>query len=343
MSSDANADAAALVALYDNLYKGEYCIVASLVLFFYDAITTLIREVTCFRTGKWSGSLLLFLANKGISGTLYVVTVVKFGSFFSDESCIVFQKVSFAIQLLQMIPWAAFSALRAYVLSHSKPLGFLVLGLSLAPVGANLVHYGGSYGFAGINLPPFGCLYTDNTSEALNRTFTISSRAPLIVADVLLIYITWTKLSNRDVLRGISRNTRLSLSDIILRDGTVYFIVLFFLNVLHLAFSLLSLEKDGNQASYVTTFTAPITTILVSRFLLQLQEANQAAIGLLDPDDSMRHSTPTSLASLSFVRSLGGAIDPDLPGDDDVASLSDQLSRGVGEDGDALPSSCSTA
>ncbi|RPD59015.1 hypothetical protein L227DRAFT_612400 [Lentinus tigrinus ALCF2SS1-6] len=304
MSSDANADAAALVALYDNLYKGEYCIVASLVLFFYDAITTLIREVTCFRTGKWSGSLLLFLANKGISGTLYVVTVVKFGSFFSDE-----------------------------------------------------VHYGGSYGFAGINLPPFGCLYTDNTSEALNRTFVPlivnvselhltpfkASRAPLIVADVLLIYITWTKLSNRDVLRGISRNTRLSLSDIILRDGTVYFIVLFFLNVLHLAFSLLSLEKDGNQASYVTTFTAPITTILVSRFLLQLQEANQAAIGLLDPDDSMRHSTPTSLASLSFVRSLGGAIDPDLPGDDDVASLSDQLSRGVGEDGDALPSSCSTA
>lgn len=33
----------------------------------------------------------------------------------------------------------AFSALRAFVLSRSKPLGVLVLALSLAPVGANLV------------------------------------------------------------------------------------------------------------------------------------------------------------------------------------------------------------
>ncbi len=34
---------------------------------------------------------------------------------------------------------SAFSALRAYVLSRSKPLGIVVAALSLAPVGANLV------------------------------------------------------------------------------------------------------------------------------------------------------------------------------------------------------------
>ncbi len=45
------------------------------------------------------------------------------------------------------------------------------------------------------------------------------SRVPLIVADMLLIYITWTKLSSKDALRGLGQSKRLSLSDILFRSG----------------------------------------------------------------------------------------------------------------------------
>ncbi|TFK90254.1 hypothetical protein K466DRAFT_485070, partial [Polyporus arcularius HHB13444] len=46
------------------------------------------------------------------------------------------------------------------------------------------------------------------------------SRAPLILADILLVYITWTKLDSRSALRLDGRRTdRLSPSNILFRDG----------------------------------------------------------------------------------------------------------------------------
>lgn len=44
----------------------------------HDAIVTLDREVTCFGTAKRTGASLLFLANKLISVTLYVIACVGF-------------------------------------------------------------------------------------------------------------------------------------------------------------------------------------------------------------------------------------------------------------------------
>ncbi len=53
-----------------------------------------------------------------------------------------------------------------------------------------------------------------------NCTVVVASRVPPIVADILLIYITWTKLKNWGALRNIRQSKRLSLSDILFRGGT---------------------------------------------------------------------------------------------------------------------------
>ena len=45
------------------------------------------------------------------------------------------------------------------------------------------------------------------------------SRVPLILADILLIGITWMKLSSQGVLRDIQGSKRLSLQDILFRNG----------------------------------------------------------------------------------------------------------------------------
>ena len=48
----------------------------------------------------------------------------------------------------------------------------------------------------------------------------IIARAPLIFADVVLIYITWSKLRSRDALSvKLHRSERLSLQDILFRGG----------------------------------------------------------------------------------------------------------------------------
>ncbi|RPD59021.1 hypothetical protein L226DRAFT_572371 [Lentinus tigrinus ALCF2SS1-7] len=349
MSSDEDARAAAaiVVELYNIVYTGNYCDLATSVLFIYDSVVTLEREVACFLTAERNGTSLLFLSNKVISMTFYVMQLIGFMTFPSDARsvtrCGSFSRALHAMLALQMIPWAVFSALRAYVVSRSKVLGFLVLVFSIAPTAANLVPYG--YGLSGVILAKYGlgCLSTDDTTAELTLSdtsaVTIVSRAPLIAADILLIFITWTKLSSRDVLKGIRGSGRLSLSDIILRDGTIYFIVLSLLNILHLTLSLLSAHNitrqatiNGTGSSFVTLFTAPITAILMSRFLLQLQEANQAVIRV-DPDDPLYSSRDPYDDTPSFISSLGAFINPDLSRGDNL-----ELSLRSHSDGQVEPS-----
>ncbi|KAI0710423.1 hypothetical protein C8T65DRAFT_190846 [Cerioporus squamosus] len=240
-------------------------------------------------------------------------------------SCSFFRITMEAMLMLQFIPGAAFSALRAYVLSRSKLLGLLVFSLFLAPVGANLVLYG--YQFSGVNFPPFGCLETYNITAALNlRYIVIISRVPPIAADIILIYITWARLSTGSwgALRNIQHSKRLSLSEVLFQSGVIYFIILFSLNILHLALTATSVASDHPGSSAVTEFTAPITTILISHFLLALQEANQLVIRL-DPNDPLYSSRDQHEGTPSFILSLGGSInlDPLVQSNDDSLELED--------------------
>ncbi len=54
-------------------------------LFFYDAAITFDREVACYWASKQTGAAFLFLANKWISMTLYVMTLISFASFPTDQ------------------------------------------------------------------------------------------------------------------------------------------------------------------------------------------------------------------------------------------------------------------
>ena len=48
----------------------------------------------------------------------------------------------------------------------------------------------------------------------------IAARVPFLVADMLLIYITWTRLNGREFLKtGLQRSGRVSLPHVFIRDG----------------------------------------------------------------------------------------------------------------------------
>ncbi|KAI0684482.1 hypothetical protein C8T65DRAFT_702085 [Cerioporus squamosus] len=275
----------ATVALLDSFYYQKYCIMATSTLFIYEVIDTFDREVACFWTTKRSGASSLFFANKWMYLTVLVMQLVVYASFPSEKSCSMFTRAEFVVKLLQFIPGA----------------------------GANLVPYG--YDLRGENTPPFGCGQSDNRSTALDVRLVVISRGPLIIANILLIWITWTKLS-RGALRSV-QHKRLSLSDILFRGGIIYFVILFILNTLHLVFTVTFLAGSSyNEASLLSIFIAPITTILISRFLLELQESSQRVVRI-DSDDPL-HSSRDSNDTPSFILSLGGFIDPDLPAGSDA-------------------------
>ncbi|RDX49130.1 hypothetical protein OH76DRAFT_1404030 [Lentinus brumalis] len=328
MSSDAGAAPAEIMTLFGSLYTETYCATAASILLIYDTFITFDREVACFWTAKRTGAALLFFANRWISAAYYVMVLVEFVPFPSDKRCLYFVAAAQAIEILQFVPGAAFSALRAFVLSRSKLLGILVFALSLAPVGANLVHY--AYQPSGKNFPPFGCTLSDSTSVALNLRLVIIARVPLIIADILLICITWTKLSSGQwgARKGIRQSERPPLFDILFRGGVIYFVVLFVLNTLHLVLSATGIAGEANAgSSVITEFTVPLTSILISRFLLELQEASQMVVRL-DADDLWHSSRNPWESAPSFISSLGGFVNPELSvWSDDEDTVEEALSR----------------
>ncbi|RPD59051.1 hypothetical protein L227DRAFT_601692 [Lentinus tigrinus ALCF2SS1-6] len=316
-ASNPHSDADVIVALFSLLYNQDYCITASAVLFIYDTIVTFDREVGCFWNSKTSGAALLFFTNKYLTVATFVFSFVAFnGSIFTDQAlvhftiCASFQQAGNVVILLQMLPSAAFSTLRAYVLSKSKLLGLLVFALSMAPVAANLVPY--AYHYSGEILPPLGCLYVDTMNSVLDLS-----------------------LGSRGALRDIRRSGKLSLPSIFLRDGTVYFLLFGVINILFLVFSVISrVDIHSSGFAYLTIFmnpehklttrtplqlapgiptTARIMSILISRFLLQLQESSQTTLRV-PKDDPLHISVNAYDETPSFVRSLGSVINPGIQG-----------------------------
>ncbi|KAM5541384.1 hypothetical protein V8D89_004938 [Ganoderma adspersum] len=102
-----------------------------------------------------------------------------------------------------------------------------------------------------------------------------------------------------------------TLAEVLLRDGLIYFVILAVLNSLHLAFSLASVAISAlENSSVMTSFTEPITAILVQRFLIHLQAANHRTLGL---DSSQLGTNVQWSSSLTFNRvigSLGASISP---------------------------------
>ncbi|RDX45129.1 hypothetical protein OH76DRAFT_1408403 [Lentinus brumalis] len=327
-----SSDAADTVALFASIYTETYCDFASSVLYLYDVFIMFDREVAYFWTSKPSGASLLYFANEWINIVYFITLFIEQATFSSD-------KATFALIVLQFVPPAVFSALRAYVLTRSRLLGLFVLALSMSPAAANLVQYG--YQLSGENDPPFGCIETDNVTPAISFKFVfiIVARVPIIVADVILIYITWAKLNARDGLSGIRLHRRPSLSDALFRNG----IVLFILNVLHLAFSVTAVSHICSLCSLIPNLIVvfsvrlrqrrrDITAILVSRFLLELQEANQADIEI-DRDDPS-HPSRDPYDAPSFISSLGAFIDPDrqASSDEDEDDFGSHVASRAGEE-----------
>ena len=62
--------------------------------------------------------------------------------------------------------------------------------------------------YSGVGSPQFGAC-----------SVVLISRVPLVAADVLVLVTTWVRLGSRDTLRGPRLHKRLSLADILLREG----------------------------------------------------------------------------------------------------------------------------
>ncbi|RPD81464.1 hypothetical protein L226DRAFT_608689 [Lentinus tigrinus ALCF2SS1-7] len=205
--------------------------------------------------------------------------------------------------------------MRAHGLLKNWVLSTLILVLSFTPL-VNFAMF--PLGLTGMSDPVVGCV-----ANILRITpnepimFVSLARAGLILADFILIVLTWVTLAigpARPHLH-LGDNSRRSLAAIMLWNGLMYFVILFILNVLHLSFTLTSIFGI-DEPSNITLFTDPVTSILTWHFLLDLQEANQRDLKL-DSEDPM-HTSMSITGSLNFARVMGSIGSIVVPGADDL-------------------------
>ncbi|PIL24587.1 hypothetical protein GSI_12471 [Ganoderma sinense ZZ0214-1] len=325
---------AGVVSMYTSLAINSYGRVASAAFILYEYAITLDQEVEMFwketvTKRKVTGATALFAINRYLVLFLRLLNLLGFVPM-SDKKCGRMTKVALAFTLLQYVPWAAFAGLRAYALSRHKPMSAFIFTLSMATVALNLSLF--PLGFTGYVDPLFGCTVIDPVSLDLSRKCKCSESSPateqviptsnvpvviicrtcFILADVLLIGITWFTISWRSMLDSVGRKDFLSLGEVLLRNGTTYFVALLFLHGLHLTLSLCSIHValQGLSYGYVTVFAEVVEAALVSRFLLDLQVAHRQAMDMDSPSDQ-------ESGSVVFGRAVGswGSVTVGMNGD----------------------------
>ncbi|PIL24627.1 hypothetical protein GSI_12511 [Ganoderma sinense ZZ0214-1] len=310
MSSQDGAD---IVALYKSIFVGNCCGIGGSVFLIYEYLISIGDGINLFATSKITGASILYLTNIIIPFVTNAMALIGFTRM-SD-------KVRPIFCLRNYIPWATFSALRAYALSEHLPLAILTLFFAMVSFSVNLVQYG--FGLTGLNDPTFGCSSAINLPQGLSKKLsrlTIVSRTCLISSDAIVIAVTWYTMPRKHHVAAVEDTP--TFAGILLRNGTVYFGSLLILNALHLTFTLVAIDLAFENVSYMTMFTEPVTAVLVSRFLLDLQAANRKTLRLDSQDLSQEETSqgvPTgSLIFNRVVGSLGSSILPGSSSFDDT-------------------------
>ncbi|KAI0769942.1 hypothetical protein C8Q74DRAFT_1272247 [Fomes fomentarius] len=259
----------------------SYVDIAIACLMVYEYAITFEREVELFLRRKFTLSSSLFVTIRYLTLAISVLAT----------SCAALYYIENLLSVLQYLPWALFSALRAYALSSGagrRPLSILILLCSIVPLIVNFVDVGS----LSIAASP-----DDGGCDVVNHVpADTQAQVFLIASDLLVMGITWraTYQTSREIK---TLGHRTSLSNIL---------VLAVLNTLHLTltlFSIFSIEDfEGNNASVVVNFTEPLTAILISRFLMDIQEASNAAMH--------QHSQLSSSGDLGLTGMVGSLSSP---------------------------------
>ncbi|OCH90408.1 hypothetical protein OBBRIDRAFT_793396 [Obba rivulosa] len=317
-----------IVAELAEFVFGNYCDTATYVIVLYDYLLTLSTEVEVIWTRKMINlTSVLFLVNR--YNTLLNVASAALFVLLSQTTAV--RNLGYAFNavtdLVSYIVWASFSAMRVYSLDNRNlALASLALALGLVPFFTNLypdvMQLMATLEFEG------QCGVTWSLSDRLDDILEIATRVSIITCDVVVLYAT---LSNTYSLRvgRHSSSVKSSLVNMLVRDGTLYFLSLLFLNCMQMTFWITHIFLE------FASFTNPISSIIVSHFLLDLRAIyfSSSRPGFLSAQFSevshlsSVHFDPANGAALS-AGEISGSCNPEGPGHD---SHEEEVQEGRGD------------
>ncbi|KAJ8455001.1 hypothetical protein ONZ51_g12699 [Trametes cubensis] len=296
----------------------------------YDYVITFGQEVRCIWMRKKTGATVLYLFIRYVCLVSYcilpAVTYILTLNVERSGFCTLIGRMQVITELIAFIPLGAFSAMRALALSGMNcKLAALVFILACGPFAVNIWLYSEN-GVHAVTLPVIGCTDVSNETAYEARIGEATYMAPFIgtVLNNRLHYQAGIGMTWRS---GGMPGGRPSLVKAMVLHGTLYFVTLLILNVLHLTFTLMSeLIAAEQTASLVQLFTDPLTIIITCRFLLALQSANMELTG----ENTGAECDTLRFASL-VIGSLGGVVDAGIDGgaaEEDCLSTPAEVSEG---------------
>jgi len=297
------------IAILQSSWVGSCCIVAGSTLVFYDHARTLQKEYQFIWGRKLSIVTIIFQLNRWT--TLAWAVINLFGSFhplITLSSCLSAYVVSYVNAIILWIVWAVFSAVRVYAISGGKWwLAVVVCALSLVPAATNAYQDFGASWYQIDTLPLMGtvCVSGFNTSPGSLLGYILGTRICVIVADtiVLLVTIFTTYGMKKDADRN---NMTTPLATLLLKDGTLHFLVLILLSILNIVGDLTNIFSD-----MIYNFSTPLQSIIITHFLLGLRRtASASEIDSMDHSQTSSHRS--SLKFTSFVDNMGEQLMKDL-------------------------------
>ncbi|KAI0092855.1 hypothetical protein BDY19DRAFT_990532 [Irpex rosettiformis] len=187
---------------------------------------------------------------------------------YTSASCIAQAGSTEGLMLALLLDISLLAAIRAFAIStwrYRILIAFTVFAFSAVPLGADLYIWStetadpGSFGGCGAvsTIDPFVNL---QCTDILTR----ASRISTIVADLIVLAVTWTKTFR--VWRLIPlRDKSYSISQAMMRDGTTYFLVFLALNICQIV------VFEVTRVGFVAQFLLPVTSVLSSRFIMNLR------------------------------------------------------------------------
>ncbi|PCH34556.1 hypothetical protein WOLCODRAFT_165655 [Wolfiporia cocos MD-104 SS10] len=215
----------------------------------------------------------------------------------------------FVCTIIWQIIWASLGALRVYAVGRNRYLAALTLALSLVDPCTNIyIQSSGKLVEYASVVSGLQRTASKGTIAALSRCV-LSAHIGLILADVAVLAVTWSKMLTfkRNVATSDSRVY--SLLRIMLRDGTLYFLFFLLLNVAQMVVWAM------NTYHNLTMWIIPFSAITMSRFLLNLRQCGASLDGRGDTVASANEiPLPTSREDTAgyistFIASIGASLD----------------------------------
>ncbi|KZT67483.1 hypothetical protein DAEQUDRAFT_394305 [Daedalea quercina L-15889] len=162
-------------------------------------------------------------------------------------------------------------------------------------------------------------------AKGIWNEFIILARTCALASDTLVLAVTYYfSFELRQGTGHLRWSTGASLTKVLVRDGTIFFVALFLVYLLEI------LAWHFGSMFFVSDFTLPLMSILVSRFLMNLRRAASSSTFTVDTQTpSYVHDgldTTTVMSSLKFSPQSRGA-DPEDVGHTDSYANSDEIEQ----------------